>query len=113
LFDGFAIQEIKIIMSMFNRIVLTFIGAAIALSVSRAANALVCSGRNLKGSFGYTVTGNIVTDIPASPAGPTVLLSCQGTGQVIGVRETIGLSAGLLRAVRDPAQLIEGGKAGH
>lgn len=60
-------------MSMFNRIVLTFIGAAIALSVSRAANALVCSVRNLKGSFGYTMTGNIVTDIPASPAAAVLI----------------------------------------
>jgi hypothetical protein len=60
-------------MSMFNRIVLTFVGAAIALSVSPVVNAQVCSAKSLKGSFGYTVTGSIVTDIPALPASPVLI----------------------------------------
>jgi hypothetical protein len=60
-------------MSIFNGIALTFVGAAIALSVSPAANAQVCSLKSLKGSFGYTVTGSIVADLPASPAAPVLI----------------------------------------
>jgi hypothetical protein len=66
-------QEIGFAMSIFNGMALTFVGAAIALSVSPAANAQVCSRKSLKGSFGYTVTGSIVADLPASPASPVLI----------------------------------------
>ena len=59
-------------MSKFAKLFFTFAGGVIALACSSSASAQTCSNQSLKGSFGYTVTGNIVKNVGPLVAGPFV-----------------------------------------
>ena len=79
-------------MSKFAKLFFTFAGGVIALACSSSASAQTCSNQSLKGSFGYTVTGNIVKNVGPLVAGPFVAVGKITFDGVGGVQTTRSLN---------------------
>lgn len=72
-----------------RKLLFTIAGGLLALSALPTASAQVCSAQSLKGSFGYSVSGTIVTGSGPLVAGPFAAvgkLTFDGKGNVTTVR---------------------------